>query len=39
MAIYQRPRRVEIESELAMNASGPVQKFVWRDRVISSANA
>jgi acyl-CoA synthetase (AMP-forming)/AMP-acid ligase II len=34
MANYKVPRRIEIVSELPMNASGKVQKFVLRERVL-----
>ncbi len=35
MANYKVPRLVEITNELPMNASGKVQKFVLRERVLS----
>ena len=35
MANYKVPRRVEIVNELPVNASGKVQKFLLRDRVLA----
>lgn len=35
MANYKVPRRVEIVSELPMNASGKVQKFMLREQVLA----
>ena len=39
MANYKVPRSVEILDELPMNASGKVQKFVLRDRVLADRAA